>query len=131
MKNITVLAVDDIPAICRMITAMLTDFTVISAHNSTDAMNILQSARVDMVITDMQMERPDAGIRLMNHCDHVGTPVLMMSGSDPLSAEEREIVAGRFLDKPFKKAQILEAINSALNLETLEEQSSQEALMSA
>jgi FixJ family two-component response regulator len=79
----------------------------------------------------MQMERPDAGIRLMNHCDHVGTPVLMMSGSDPLTNEEKEIVAGRFLDKPFKKAQLLEAINSVLNIETLEEQSSQEALMSA
>ena len=127
----TILVVDDNSQICRMLTAMLTDFTVISAHNSTEAMNTLRSTRVDMVITDMQTERPDAGIRLMNHCDHVGTPVLMMSGSDPLSAEEREIVAGRFLDKPFKKAQILEAINSALNLETLEEQSSQEALMSA
>jgi FixJ family two-component response regulator len=55
----------------------------------------------------------------------------MMSGSDPLTNEEKEIVAGRFLDKPFKKAQLLEAINSVLNIETLEEQSSQEALMSA
>ena len=110
---------------------MLTDFTVISAHNSTEAMNTLRSTRVDMVITDMQMERPDAGIRLMNHCDHVGTPVLMMSGSDPLSAEEREIVAGRFVDKPFNRKKLFEAINSVLELEALKEQSSQEALMSA
>ncbi len=127
----TILAVDDRPEICRLLTAMLTEFNVLSAHSSVEAMNILRSTRVDLVVTDMQMERPDAGIRLMNHCDHVGTPVLMMSGSDPLSAEEREIVAGRFLDKPFKKAQLLEAINSVLNIETLEEQSSQEALMSA
>ena len=127
----TILVVDDNHQICRMLTAMLENFIVISAHNSIDAVKILGSTRVDMVITDMQMERPDAGIRLMNHCDHVGTPVLMMSGSDPLSEDEKEIVAGRFLDKPFKRAQILEAINSVLNLEALEEQSSQEALMSA
>jgi DNA-binding NtrC family response regulator len=127
----TILAVDDRPEICRLLTAMLTEFNVLSAHSSVEAMNILRSTRVDLVVTDMQMERPDAGIRLMNHCDHVGTPVLMMSGSDPLTNEEKEIVAGRFLDKPFKKAQLLEAINSVLNIETLEEQSSQEALMSA
>lgn len=121
----TILAVDDRPEICRLLTAMLTEFNVLSAHSSVEAMNILRSTRVDLVVTDMQMERPDAGIRLMNHCDHVGTPVLMMSGSDPLTNEEKEIVAGRFLDKPFKKAQLLEAINSVLNIETLEEQSSQ------
>ncbi len=127
----TILVVDDNSQICRLLTAMLENFIVISAHNSTEAMNTLRSTRVDMVITDMQMERPDAGIRLMNFCDFLGTPVLMMSGSDPLSAEEREIVAGRFVDKPFNRKKLFEAINSVLELEALKEQSSQEALMSA
>lgn len=127
----TILVVDDNHQICRLLTAMLENFIVISAHNSINAVNILQSTRVDMVITDMQMERPDAGIRLMNFCDHVGTPVLMMSGSDPLSAEEREIVAGRFVDKPFNRKKLFEAINSVLELEDLKEHFPQEALMSA
>lgn len=128
----TILAVDDRPEICRLLTAMLTEFNVLSAHSSVEAMNVLRSStRVDMVITDMQMERPDAGIRLMNHCDFLGTPVLMMSGSDPLTEEERQIVAGRFVDKPFNRKKLFEAINSMLELGALKEHFPQEALMSA
>lgn len=132
MKKNIVLVVDDDPQICRLLVLILEDFEVLSAHSSSEALKILRSNHIDLVITDMQMERLDAGIRLMNHCDHVGTPVLMMSASGLSTEKEQQIVAGRFLDKPFNRKKLFEAIESELEShENVETVSFHEALVSA
>ena len=83
----TVLIVDDDPAICDMMTTVLTreNIQVVSTVHSKEALSYLKSGsylKIDLVVTDLQM--PEYGgfsiIRDLQSASYENVPVLVVTG---------------------------------------------------
>ncbi|MGQ9778086.1 MAG: response regulator [Thermodesulfobacteriota bacterium] len=105
MKN--VLIVDDeksfLLSLADGLSAYAADFNVLTAENSKEAVDILKSAKVDLVITDLKMPEMD-GFELLAYMsrNHPSIPVIVMTAFGSPEIEERLQAQGisLYLEKP-------------------------------
>ena len=94
---------------------------VLQAGNGAEALEVLKSKDVDVVVTDLHMPEMD-GLTLIRHLRadpmHKDLPVIVVSteGGAERIAEARELGISAYLRKPFKPEQVKEAVNSALGV---------------
>jgi CheY-like chemotaxis protein len=105
-----ILVVDDDPSICSLLKMSLSSFDVVTAENGKQALGILQSEMVDLVITDIKMPEMD-GFTLLTHLRNLKPelPVLATSGY-----VEADMVQGYgftdFLPKPSSPEEIVSLV---------------------
>ncbi len=94
---------------------------VLQAGNGVEALEVMKSNKVDVLITDIHMPEMD-GLTLIAHlrADPVlkGTPVIVVSteGGDERMAEAHEHGIQAYLRKPFTPEQLNEAVNTAVGV---------------
>ena len=102
-----ILHVDDSPTIRQWITSVLKikgGVTVLSAEDGVEALNILSTTTVDLLLSDLEMPRVD-GLELAkpvrNMPQHKYLPILILSTRTPesFSVKRREAVTG-WITKP-------------------------------
>jgi CheY-like chemotaxis protein len=93
------------------------DFTVVTAFNGKEAVKILDSAEVDLVVTDLRMPKMD-GFELLAHMSgaYPDIPVIVMTAYGTPEIEERLEAMGTFhyLEKPLDFNALAEKIVDAL-----------------
>lgn len=119
--NKKVLIVDDDPIFLQglMYTVKSLGYNVLTAHGGLEAVQVLGSEKVDIVLSDINMPNGN-GLQLLNHViKNHEIPVILMTGLSDLKEAQKalEMGARHFISKPFKKAEISEAISSSLNSE--------------
>lgn len=119
-KSERVLVVDDsastLEVICRHLTAA--GYKPLSATSVPEAVRILNTARVDLVITDLRMPKV-SGLDLVRHVreNHAATEIIMITGyaSVPGAVAAMQAGAGEYLAKPFTGAELLAAVQRAFD----------------
>ncbi len=95
--------------------------TVLQAGNGAEALEVLKTQEVDVIVTDIHMPEMD-GLTLIRHLradpSFKDLPVIVVSteGGAERIAEARELGISAYLRKPFKPEQVKEAVNSALGV---------------
>lgn len=93
-------------------------FTVHTAHNGREALDVIERETVDMMCLDLTMPEMD-GIELLLelHNRHIWFPVLILTGRrmDERIRPDREYGIVEFLDKPVGFRELKEKIESILN----------------
>ncbi|MEO0085626.1 MAG: sigma-54 dependent transcriptional regulator [candidate division WOR-3 bacterium] len=118
-RNETLLVVDDAPATLEVIERNLAGagFRVFTAGSVADALRVLESAPVDLVITDLKM--PGAsGLELVRHVRENlrDTEVMMITGFASVESAVDAVKAGaeEYLAKPFTGDELLAAVERVL-----------------
>ena len=117
----TVLVVDDSVTIRQMVSYTLKEagFGVLEASDGQDALERLDHARVDLIVTDLNMPRVD-GIalirRLRSRPASKYTPVLMLTTESQESKRQEGRTAGAtaWIVKPFHPDKLLAVIGKVL-----------------
>jgi two-component system chemotaxis response regulator CheY len=113
----TILVVDDSNSIRQMLTFTLQDagFAVVQGSNGQEGLSMLQSHKVDLVITDLNMPVMD-GITFIREARKLGsakfTPILMLTTETQpeKKAEGKQAGATGWLVKPFNPVKLLEVV---------------------
>jgi len=113
----TLLIVDDSAAMRQLITFTVKDagHEVLLAENGREALEKLKNARVDMVITDLNMPEMD-GITLITElrkmADYKFIPILMLTTESQVTKREEGRAAGAsgWIVKPFSPEKFLEVV---------------------
>ena len=117
----TILAVDDSASMRMMLSFTLQEsgYRVIEAKDGRDGLAKLQTEKVDMVITDLNMPHMD-GISLIHsvrqHPASKFTPVIMLTteSHDLRKKEARAAGATGWITKPFQPEQLLAVVRKVL-----------------
>lgn len=118
MEQLTILVVDDDHEIVRIISGMLRaeNYLVLAAGNGDEALQVLQSRLVHLIIMDIMMPKVNGLLATVKIREKSNSPILMLSAK----AEESDRVAGLsmgaddYMTKPFYKAELLARVNSLL-----------------
>ena len=120
-----ILLVDDEPdmlALLRTVIRGRTEHEVLATNNPLEVAEILGRAPVDVVVTDLKMPGMD-GLDLLTqvHARDPDIAVLVITayGSEESAAEALRRGAADFITKPFRKEQILLALDKALRFQAL------------
>jgi two-component system response regulator HydG len=114
-----ILVVDDSPPTVEVIVRNLMDrgYRVWSASSVTDAIRMLESATVDLVITDMKMPGI-GGLELVRHVreNFQDTQVVMITGYPSIHSAVEAVKSGadEYLAKPFTDEELLSAVEKVL-----------------
>lgn len=115
-----ILIIDDEPDMLVMLEMLITDKTphqVLSTNNPLEIRELLAENEFNLVITDLKMPMMD-GIEILeavkNHDADI--PVIVITAFGTLEAAEEAVRRGAydFITKPFRKEQILVAVERAL-----------------
>lgn len=114
----TVLTVDDSKTMRDMVGFTLrgAGFQVLEAEDGAKALSLLGNARVDLVITDINMPNMD-GVTLVKHLRGMNsfrsTPILILTteGGEEKKAEGRAAGATGWIVKPFAPDRLLQVVN--------------------
>ena len=123
-----ILVVDDTPLSRDLVARMLREegFGAARAGNAEEALAILRSERIDLVLLDIRMPGED-GLTfcrfLKSDRELCGIPVIFLSAFDDVSDRIRGFEAGGvdFISKPFFGAEVLARIRTHLRLEQARE----------
>ncbi|MFC1493054.1 sigma-54-dependent transcriptional regulator [candidate division KSB1 bacterium] len=114
-----ILVVDDTPNTLEMLQRNLASrgFQVYQAENVTDALSVLESAEIDLVITDYKM--PGAsGLELIRHVreNYKEIEIMMITGYPSINSAVEAVKEGaeNYLVKPFTKEELFNAVSRAL-----------------
>jgi len=119
MKDAAVLVVEDDASLREALEDALQDagFTVVSAHDGTQALLLLQTHRVGLVVSDVQMSPMD-GWELLSKlkAKHAEIPVVLMTayGSIGQAVQAMRDGAVDYLAKPFEVDALLEMVRRHL-----------------
>lgn len=113
----TFLVVDDSASMRQLVTFALKDagHEVIAAENGKDAIAKLGGAKIDMIITDLNMPEMD-GITMIKQLrgmpNYKFTPIVMLTteSQDGKQAEGKAAGASGWIVKPFKPEQLMEVV---------------------
>lgn len=116
MEKITVLVVDDEYEIVDAIAKLLETqgYDVRKAYNGMDAVNVLNSAEIHLIIMDIMMPKQDGLTTLLQIRQNRNIPVIMLSAK----TEESDIVLGLsmgaddYISKPYSPAELLARVKS-------------------
>jgi two-component system response regulator HydG len=120
----TILVVDDEVGIRESLQKILEKegFEVRAASNGNEALKIIRSENVDLLVTDIRMAGMD-GLELLKVCKSVSpfTEVIMITGyaSVDTAVDSMKQGAYDYITKPFKKADILRAVHKAIEKQIL------------
>ena len=117
-----VLVVDDVPVNVRLLEALLAPrgYEVIAATDGRTALELVQSAKPDLVLLDVVMPGTDGYevCRTLRGRDETAVlPVIMLTASDG-AEKTRAIEAGAddFIAKPFDRQELLTRVDSLLRI---------------
>jgi len=122
-KN-SILVVDDAPTAIDILERNLESrgYSVFTASNVVDAVKILESAPIDLVITDYKMPRI-SGLDLVRHirANFHETEVIMITGYATVKGAVQAVKMGadEYLPKPFTDDELFGAVDRALNKQEL------------
>ncbi len=114
-----ILLVDDDPSLIRLLSIRLETegYTILTASSGEQALQVLASNKVDLVISDLRMDEMD-GLELFEQIQHFysGLAVIILTAqgtiAEAVAATQRGVFS--FLTKPIDKNLLLEQIASAL-----------------
>ncbi len=116
----TILAVDDEPDMLKLLSMIIKEKTqhkIITTNNPLEALTIVKQGGIDLMIADLKMPGLD-GSELLEAVKAVdqNIPVVIMTAFASDEAAEETLQKGGFdfIIKPFRKEQILSAIDKAL-----------------
>ncbi|AEI62520.1 sigma-54-dependent transcriptional regulator [Corallococcus macrosporus] len=115
----TVLLVDDDPAVAKVLGALLTQagLTTHAARDGQEALALLASKPVDVVVSDVRMPGMD-GLQVLAEVSRgwPDVPVILLTahGTVPLAVEAMKAGAADFVLKPFDREEILFTVRKAL-----------------
>lgn len=117
-RGYSVLIAEDSPDSRALLIMFLEElgFTVYWDDCGERAFHRLSHQTVDLVISDIQMPNGD-GLWLLNRLRHSDnqTPVILISGGVMVTGEEVQLLrANGFLQKPFKRGELLALIENVL-----------------
>lgn len=117
----TILIVDDEKNYTLILSAILEEegFETLTANSGNDAVNILENADIDLVITDMKMPGMD-GIELLESIKEKDPdlPVIMMTayGTVEKAVEAMQKGAYNYILKPFENENLIIYVNKAIEM---------------
>jgi putative two-component system response regulator len=119
----TVVVADDEVAIADMLERLLVarGYVVLTAHNGSDALEIIRAASPDIVLSDVRMPRTD-GFELCRAVKDEPstrlTPVVLMTGAAEREDRMRAIAIGAddFLTKPVDEQELIARVGSLVRL---------------
>ena len=117
----TVLIVDDEKNYPHILSAVLEEegFEAFTAHSGHEALEILENADVDLVLTDMKMPAMD-GIELLERikAKELDLPVIMMTahGTVDKAVEAMQKGAYTYILKPFDNERLVIYVNKAIDM---------------
>ncbi len=120
-KSYQILAVDDSLEMLELIRRNLrpSGFSVVTVSNVIDAIKILESTEIDLVITDLQMPQIN-GMELLKHVreNYKNTGTLVITGYPSIknAVETVKLGANEYLIKSFTKDELLSAVNKSLKI---------------
>ncbi|MDY3559285.1 response regulator [Gemmata sp. JC673] len=117
----TALIVDDSLTFRQMVALALTDaqFAVLEAANGQEALDKLAGARVDIIISDVNMPVMD-GLTFVKQArmrpQTKTTPILMLTTESQVEMKQQGKAAGAtgWIVKPFKAAQLVQVVRDLL-----------------
>jgi DNA-binding NtrC family response regulator len=121
-----ILAVDDEPDMLKVLSMIIrekTPYELITTNNPLEALEIVRKGNLDMVIADLKMPGLD-GSELLEavKTNNAEIPVIIMTAFATEEAASEIIAKGGFdfIIKPFRKEQILTAIERGLKWSRME-----------
>jgi len=120
----SILVVDDAPTAVDILQRNLASkgYRVFTAANVVDAVKILESAPIDLVITDYKMPRI-SGLDLVRHirANFHETEVIMITGYASVKGAVQAVKMGadEYLPKPFTDDELFGAVDRAMNKQEL------------
>ncbi len=117
-----ILVVDDVPENVRLLEALLTSrgYQVIAANDGASALELVATARPDLVLLDVMMPPPDGYAvcrELRKHDDTAVLPVVMLTAElDSGKAQGLEAGADDFIAKPFDPDELFARVQSLLRI---------------
>ena len=127
MASRTVLVVDDEQSMCDFLRIMLESegFQVETELNGTKALQRIEQKRYDIVISDIRMPGVN-GLDILTAAKNVdqSIAVIMMTayGTKEAAIQALNKGASFFIEKPFKKRELMEYINRVLEVEGLRQE---------
>jgi len=119
-KKERILVVDDSPDTLEVIKRNLETkgFSVFTAPGAVEAIKIIESSPVDLVITDLKMPKVD-GLSLIRHIqeNYKNTGVMMITGYPSIEGAVEAVKSGaeEYLSKPFTDEELFAAVKQALD----------------
>jgi two-component system KDP operon response regulator KdpE len=118
MRKQMILVVDDEPAIVRLTRARLQadDYAVVTAASGSDALELLDRERPDLVILDVMMPAMDGFETLRRIRQNSAVPVIMLTArvSDPDKLRGFEYGADDYVTKPFNPDELAARVQALL-----------------
>jgi two-component system chemotaxis response regulator CheY len=118
----TILTVDDSPSMRMLLKAALVDlgYDVVQAEDGVDALETIDGAAPDLVITDINMPRLDGfglieQLRVQDHYRTMPILVLTTESSDEKKQRARAAGATGWIVKPFDPEKLAAAIRRVLH----------------
>jgi len=117
--NKTILVVDDTPDTLEVVRRYLeaAGYVVFVSRNVPDAMSVLESQDIDLVITDFRMPRID-GLELLKHIreNYRNLGTIMITGYASIRGAIDAIKEGaeEYLLKPFTESELLDSVQQAI-----------------
>jgi len=124
MRDTQVLVVDDEPAMRELLATYLAEFgiTPLTAQNGTQALELVQTRPVDLIITDLWMPEMD-GLELLQRVKTINAriPVAVLSGHGTVQDTVKALNLGAytFLSKPVRIEDIEGVVKKGLRLRDL------------
>ncbi|HID45293.1 MAG TPA: hybrid sensor histidine kinase/response regulator, partial [Chromatiaceae bacterium] len=120
-EGITVMVVDDSITVRKVTSRLLErhNMQVLTARDGVDAITVLQEAKPDVMLLDIEMPRMD-GYELARHIRNTPNladiPIIMITSRTGEKHRERAMALGvnRYLGKPYQEADLLENIYTLL-----------------
>ncbi len=120
-----ILAVDDEPAMLRLLERIITEKTsyrIATTNNSLEVPELLEQHEYDLIISDLKMAGMD-GLDILKHVreNNRREEVIIMTafGSLDSATEAMQMGVFHYITKPFKKEQIIIAVERALQLQAI------------
>lgn len=123
-KSSQILIVDDAPETLEVLSRNLCgkNYNVITATDAFDAIDILESRKIDLVITDLKMPGV-SGMELVRHIreNYNDIEVMMITGYATINGAVAAIKTGadEYLAKPFTDKELFDAVEKSLDRLTL------------
>jgi adenylate cyclase len=117
-----ILVVDDVPENVRLLEAVLVPrgYEVVSAHNGTEALGLVESEKPDLILLDVVMPEMDGYAvctQLRANEETAVLPVIMVTSSiGPEKTKAIEAGADDFIPKPFNHDELLTRVRSLLRI---------------
>jgi two-component system response regulator HydG len=119
VRGESILIVDDAPETLQILRRNLVSegYTVFAAPGVAEAVQVLESTPVDLVITDLKMPKA-SGMELVRHLrdNYRNTEIMVITGYPTLEGAVEAVKSGaeEYLAKPFTERELLEAVQKAL-----------------